>query len=266
MDRIRALIRSDLDRIEHNLSYIIDTNTSIQTDIKKFINGPSKRIRSILCLLYIKANNTNADKGIINLLTSGELIHNASLLHDDVIDESDIRRGKEAFHKKYSSKVSILSGDYLLSIAVKVLMELKNENIMRIFLDTTKKMSTAELLHYTQRNKDTSLDSYIDIINGKTASLFEAILESAATLLNIDKIKAAKFGNLFGLLFQINNDKKSDSVLNDKKNGIKTIIDIIGIEKTESLKDNYKQEMRGIIKSLPNKQYSDRLEDLINLL
>lgn len=266
MDNIRALVNNDINTIENNICNLINSNNDIIKDIEKFINGPSKRVRSIICLLYLKANNININKPIIKILSAGELIHNASLLHDDVIDNSDIRRGEIAFHKKYDPKTSVLSGDYLLSIAVKELLELKNDDIIQIFLNATTNMSIAELLQYTERHKNTSIEHYLKIIEGKTASLFEAILKSTALLSNIDTLLAAKFGKLFGLLFQINNDSQNDSIINDKKNGIKTIIDIVGIEKTESLKDNYKEEMRKIVRSLPNKKYSDGLEDLVNLL
>jgi geranylgeranyl pyrophosphate synthase len=141
MDNIRALVNNDINTIENNIYNLINSNNDIIKDIQKFINGPSKRVRSIICLLYLKANNLNINKPIIKILSAGELIHNASLLHDDVIDNSDIRRGEIAFHKKYDTKTSILSGDYLLSIAVKELLELKRDDIIQIFL----KMSTIML-------------------------------------------------------------------------------------------------------------------------
>ena len=188
------------------------------------------------------------------------------MLHDDVIDDSEQRRGEESFNKKFNSKVSILSGDYLLSIAVKYLLKTNNTDILNIFLNTTENMSNAELKQYSNRNKIISLQDYIDIINGKTASLFKAILESAAILTNLDRSTAGYLGEQFGLLFQINNDTQKGSIINDKKNGTCTIIDILGIEKTQGFKDNYKEKMREIIKIFPNNKYSKGLEDLTKTL
>ena len=266
MDTIRALVNEDIEKIEQELYKIIETNTSIHNDIKTFINSSSKRIRSLLCILYLKANSINISENLIKLIAASELIHNASLLHDDVIDDSEQRRGNLSFYKKYNPKMAILSGDYLLSIAVKYLLEINNSDILEIFLNTTEQMSNAELRQYSFRNKKINLDEYIKIINGKTASLFIASLESAAILSGIERYNARNFGKLYGELFQINNDTKQDSIINDKRNGINTIIDIIGIEKTQILKDNYKEQLREIIKLLPNNEYSEGLGALVEIL
>ena len=266
MERTRALVENYIEIIENNFSNLVNNETVIHDDIEKFINGPSKRIRSIFCLLYLKANNASINDNVINILTAGELIHNASLLHDDVIDDSEERRGAKTFNIKYNSKVSILSGDYVMSTAIKCLMQINNKSILDIFLNTTKEMCNAELKQYTIRNKEISFNEYVEIISGKTASLFRAIMESTALLTDLDINSAKHFGELFGQLFQINNDTQNESVINDKQNGLNTIIDILGIEKTQILKDNYKEKMREIIKGLPNNKYSNGLGDLINLL
>ena len=266
MDSLRALINEELSTLEQQLSYILKDSGGVFEDINVFINGQSKRIRSVSTLLYLKANNITIDNNILNILLSGELIHNASLLHDDVIDESDIRRGEKSFFKKYNVKTAILSGDYILSIAVKKLLELNNTNIIKIFTNATEKMSFAEILQYSKRGNNISKEEYISIIEGKTASLFEAIFESSAIISKIDTNKAKRFGNLFGVLFQINNDMLPESIENDQKNNIITIQNIIGIEKTNDLKDNYKEEMRSILYSLQINEYSKRLEELINRL
>ena len=266
MNTIRALINNEVEELEKNFSNLFEINTTLHKDIEIFIQGPSKRIRSIVCLLYLKSNNVVISDKIYKLLVAGELIHNASLLHDDVIDDSEIRRGNEAFFKKYNYKASILSGDYLLSIAVKNLIKIGNEEILRNFLSATQEMSNAELKQFLNRNKEIDINEYIDIINGKTASLFQAMLISSSILSGIKQNKEKTLGKLIGLLFQINNDFQTDSIINDKQNGIRTIIDILGIEKTQSLKDNYKKEAREIINSLPNKNYSKGLEDLVKIL
>ena len=266
MNNFRFIIEEDLQKIENNISNLIPKDNEILKDLELFISEKSKRIRSIITLLYLKLNNVQTNDNIINLLFAGELIHNASLLHDDVIDDADFRRGTLTLSNKYNPKISILSGDYLLSFAVDYINQLNNKDILKNFIYTTRMMSEAEIFQYIHRNKDVSLDEYLNIIYGKTASLFECLLKSAAILSNINSECASEFGRIFGLLFQINNDMSSSSKENDKKNGVKTITDILGIEKTNALKDNYKEKLRAFIIECPYNKYKQGLEDLINLL
>ena len=266
MKKINSLIEDDINKIEKNLQNLFLTDNDILKDLENFILKKSKRIRSLVTLLYLKINNANINNSVITLLSAGELIHNASLLHDDVIDDADLRRGITTIAKKYSSKISILSGDYLLSYAVKFITELDNKTIFDIFTNTTKKMSEAEIQQYLLRFKDINLEEYLEIIYGKTASLFEAILKSSAILTGLNSEKAGVFGKQFGFLFQINNDLLKDSIDNDKKNGTKTIANILGIEKTNVFKDNYRKEMRAILEEFSDSKYKQALEEIINSL
>ena len=252
MNKIRALINDDLDKIKNKLNQISGSNKLEFIDINSFICEGSKQIRSILAILYLKSNNIEITENIITLLSAGEIIHNASLLHDDVIDNAEYRRGKPNLSNIYSAGISVLTGDFLLSIAVKLLLELQNTKILTSFLSSTQKMSNAEIFQYSKRNKDLSIEDYLIIAEGKTASLFESILE--------------KFGRDFGIIFQINNDFSEDSIKNDIQNGLKTAVNILGIEKSSDFKDNYKQEMRKIIQTFPDNKYKQGLIDLIGKL
>jgi len=266
MDKIRALVTDELEEIEHVLLNIIEKSNPTLADLNDFLNGKSKRIRSIICLLYLKANNISINKNIIILLSSSELIHNASLLHDDVIDNSHTRRNLQTLFDKYGSKMSILMGDYLLSTAVKELLKLNNNQILQFFLQCTKEMSNAEITQYLKRNKNTTIDEYIQIAEGKTAALFSAILKSAAELNGLDIKEAERLGRIFGIIFQINNDLNKESAHNDKLNGVSNITDILGIEKSYVLKDNYKEEIKNIINKIPDNKYRQGIEGLINIL
>lgn len=266
MDNIRALVENELNIIENYLYDCIKSDKYIFSDLNSFVLNKSKRIRSLLCLLYLKAHNVKITEDITFLTVSGELIHNASLLHDDVIDSADYRRGSETISHKYDSKIAVLSGDYLLSLAVEQLMKLHNVDILDNFIYATKKMSFAEIMQYSNRSFDVSINNYLEIIEGKTASLFSAILKCSAILSGIDINIADSFGKYFGIAFQINNDMLPDSATNDKVNGVKTALDILGIEKTLALKDNYKEEMRNCIVDIPDNVYKEGIEDLIELL
>ena len=266
MDNIRALVLNELNLIEDNFYRLTKQNNAVFNDLGDFLLGKSKRIRSLVSLLYLKANNINTGQKIIDLLFSVELIHNASLLHDDVIDNSPLRRNVQTLFDKYGSKLSVISGDYILSIAVEKLLKLNNECILNLFLNTVKKMSEAEILQFFSRNQDITLKKYLDIVCGKTSSLFSASMKSAAILSGIDADRAGYFGDKFGMLFQINNDLDSSSAENDMKNGVKTAVNILGIEKTLALKDNYKEELRQILAEIPDNKYKNGIEDLIELL
>lgn len=266
MDKIRGLVSEELNLLEQEFIKIKKNNSAMFDDLSDFVQGKSKRVRSLLCFLYLKSYNTDITSEIIELLTATELIHNASLLHDDVTDDSHTRRGVQNLFDKYGSKLSVISGDYLLSLAVGKILGLKNEYVLNLFLSAVKKMSEAEIDQFFSRNTDVSVEKYLCIVSGKTAPLFSACLESAAYLSGIDHNTAKTFGLNFGILFQINNDMDSVSAENDKINGIKTAVNILGIEKTLALKDNYNEELSKILISIPDNKYKTGIEDLIKLL
>lgn len=225
----------------------------------EFLDEPSKRIRSKIALLYLKTAGKNLDDDIYSILAVGELIHNASLLHDDIIDEALLRRGKTPIGKKISPKISILAGDYLVSFAIS---KINNPEIIKIFQICTQKMCESEFKQFFMRGKIPSLNDYIDICKGKTGALFAAVLESCALLSGIDKINARLFGELYGLYFQIKNDMEEESAKSDKKNNIYTALSVMGIEKTLSLLDNLREEMRNLLGVFPESNYKQELEGL----
>ena len=231
--------------------------------LKNFVSSGSKFIRSKLAILYLKSHNIEISNDILNILISGEIIHNASLLHDDVIDNADFRRGKTSISKEFSPKISILAGDFLISKAIEILLEIKNFEIIKIFKDCTQKMSEAEIKQFFLRKQIPSKEEYLKICEGKTATLFSSILESCAIISGIQKENARIFGKIFGTYFQIKNDLDINSSNADKLNNIYTAKDILGIENTKNLLDNYIEEMSILLEELPNKIYKKELEDLI---
>ena len=148
--------------------------------------------------------------------------------------------------------------------AIKKLTNINNTQINGIFLNCTEEMSRAEINQFINRNRIPDFELYLSICMGKTSSLFAAILKSVAVLTGLSTEKAQKFGEIFGLVFQFMNDLEPASAETDSKNGIYTIKDIIGIEKTYSLIDNYREEMKEIISEFPESDYKKRLGDLID--
>lgn len=248
-----------------NVKYQIEENFSDPLNenyLKDFILGESKKIRSKLAILYLKAYGCEITDSVYKVLAAGELIHNASLLHDDVLDNADKRRGKTTISKQFSEKISILAGDYLISFAIEKLLQINNEKILDIFKECTKKMSEAEIKQYFLRNSIPLLEEYIDICKGKTSGLFASVIQSCAILCNLQVEKAGQFGEKYGILFQIKNDLNEESAKADKENGIFTVKDILGIEKTAALLDNYQEEMRHLLEEIPDNKYRQELEDL----
>ena len=230
--------------------------------VANFVFGSKKMIRSQVSLLYYLSQEKFLNDDIYKILSAVEILHNASLLHDDVIDEAFIRRGKTTIAKEYSDKISILTGDYLILYAFEKLLHIDNE-IQKIFHKYTKKIIEAEIKQQFSKNQIISPEEYINICRGKTASLFILSLESIAKFLNADINKCQKFGEQFGIAFQIKNDLEKTSAEIDSKNKIFTAKDVMGIEKTVELLDNYKEELLGIINDIPNNIYKRALEDLI---
>ena len=259
------IIQKELDIIKKELVRNF-VDPILDNELTDFIVSGSKFIRSSLAILYLKSQGVEISEKVYTILSVGELLHNASLLHDDVLDEAETRRNKITIAKNFSPKVSILAGDYLLTYAIEKLMVLEDYKILEIFKNTTKQMVQAEIKQYFLRKKLPLLEEYLLICKGKTASLFSGILESCALVSGMDSIKAKSFGEIFGLCFQIKNDLNILSANLDKKNGIYTAQDIIGIEKTTDLLDNYKEEMKTLIKDFSENTYKKRLEDLIDLL
>ena len=257
------LLSDELSLVENRLYNLFQADNSVLAEIDKFLKAPSKRIRSRFALLYLKANGVNVSDDIISVLTAGELIHNASLIHDDFVDSADLRRNDTTFHKKFNPRIAVLAGDFLLSLAGEVLISINNRYIDEKFYSVAKAMAEAEIEQQILSNSQPDKDAYLSICNGKTAKLFSVLVESCALLSNIDTVKAAKIGELFGMIFQFKNDIEPSSAEIDKQNGIFTAIDIFGIEKTNALIDNYKEEILGLITDFPNDMYRRELEELI---
>lgn len=264
----RLLVDGELKRVDDELINVdVKGDEALRAGINNLLCSNSKRIRSILTILFLKANSVNKiSDNTINIVTAGEIIHNASLLHDDVLDNAKLRRGKLAFCEEFTPHLSILTGDYLLSVATERLLNCRCEEILKIFLNSTKEMCMAEIRQFFLRGKNTTLNEYIEICAGKTASLFEAIMECSAIVENLDRNLFKRVAHNFGIFFQLKNDLEEISRLADKENKILTPKDFLGIEKTLDLIDNYFEQIRRDIDNLPDSIYKKGLEDLLESL
>ena len=260
------LLNNEIIQIKERIVSQIKEDDIIYGSLRKFLTDGSKLIRSKITLLYLKSKNISVSQDVIEILSVGEIVHNASLLHDDFVDSSVMRRGKTAFWHKFSPKIAVLSGDYLVSLAAEKLLKLNDSRILKIFFDAIKLMSSAELKQFELRNAIPNYNEYVEICLNKTARLFGAILESSALISGTDSAEAKTFGENFGLIFQLKNDLEPISALNDKENGIYTAIEVLGVEKTIDLIDNCKRKLEKIIIGLPENEYKCRLKGLIEEL
>tara|TARA_B100001121_G_scaffold232054_1_gene205322 strand:- start:251 stop:1264 length:1014 start_codon:yes stop_codon:yes gene_type:complete len=174
------------------------------------LNSGGKRLRALLTLESAKLTGYREDRRDVNLAACVELIHSATLLHDDVIDESDLRRGVKTTNSIWGNQSSILVGDYLLSRCFEMMVEDGDLEILKLLSSTSAKIAQGEVLQLQHKGEaDLLEETYIEIINLKTASLFSAAAKTGACLSGSnDKEKKAleSYGRNLGLAFQIADD------------------------------------------------------------
>lgn len=168
-----------------------------------------KRMRPMLILLIAK-NFGQVSMVAQNAAIGLELLHTASLVHDDVVDESSERRGQASVNATYDNKVAVLVGDYILSTALLKVSLTDNQKIVQLLAELGRTLAAGEILQLSNiKNQEISEDVYYQIINNKTAALFEACskigaISSGAS--DMEVAEAAKFGQNIGMIFQIRDD------------------------------------------------------------
>lgn len=192
--RLRELVRSDVAFIQ-----------AIEGDL---VTAGGKRVRP--SLVYASADLLGGLASADELALSVELLHSATLLHDDLIDDAETRRGKIAAFRKYGNAVSVLSGDYLLSRLMYLLSQAGNLELVYLFSETARELSEGEVLQFEMAALETySLQSYERIITGKTASLMRLACEGCAVLAGSPpewRNGLSQFGLLYGQTFQMRDD------------------------------------------------------------
>ncbi len=192
------------------LNAIIKEDLPILEDIKeKVIESGGKRIRPLTHYFLTQLLGYRG-KEWLDVGTIAELIHAASLLHDDVIDGADMRRGKPTIGKLYGNKTAILAGDYLLACGIDHLNRLNSPQLMSAYTSVIRDLSVGELIQMQwEKNAKITMKEYNQIIYGKTASLFGAVGLTAGILSEVEEKKKQRlhqFGVNMGMLFQIKDD------------------------------------------------------------
>ena len=195
-EKIRSKLLSKVNLVEEMTAYHLRTG--------------GKKLRALLTLGSAKICGYSKGSRDINLAACVELIHSATLMHDDVIDNSEIRRGKKTLNNIWGNQSSILVGDYLLSRCFEMMVEDGNLEILKILSSTSAEISQGEVLQLQHKGEiDILEETYLKIISAKTASLFAAATKVGSILANKEnKIKEALefYGKNLGLTFQIADD------------------------------------------------------------
>jgi len=217
MDKKELLlsIKEELQKIEEYLKTCLDTQHPFINQVSEYIIfSGGKRIRPLLAVLSAKLFLDNADKNILETVYKTsilfEYLHAATLLHDDVVDSAEFRRGRKAARNIWGNQATILVGDYLYAKSLKIASSLRNPEVMEVITTTTLLMSEGEVLQLINLdNVNLSEKDYEEVIFRKTAVLISACCEIGAILggANYDQRKTLKdFGKYLGLAFQIVDD------------------------------------------------------------
>ncbi len=203
-------LRRDFTKVNNVILENLSNSVPLISQLSNYIfSAGGKRIRPLLTLASSKLCGYVGERHI-NMAAAIEFIHTATLLHDDVIDESKTRRGKKSANTVWGNKSSILVGDFLLSKAFKLMIKDGSHECLEVLSDTSVKISQGEILQLdTEKNLNTTEAIYLDIIESKTGSLFSAACLVSGKISNVAESyenSLRDYGKFLGLAFQIVDD------------------------------------------------------------
>ena len=209
--KLQKLLSHKLGLMDQLFSKMMESDSAprIPEITKHIFESGGKKIRPLLCIATAEALNYKLDKHIL-LAATIEFIHTATLLHDDVVDESSTRRGEKTANILWDNKSSILVGDFLFSRAFQLMVATKSLSILEVLSNAAAIIAESEVLQLTNiKNINIDLKTYFKIIEGKTAELFSAACETGAMIAtsNLNQIKSFKsYGKSIGICFQLIDD------------------------------------------------------------
>ena len=210
IDQIRALSHEDMQAVNQLIQQQVDSDVSLINQLGFYIvNSGGKRLRPLLTVLSARAMGIdNNDHHTLAAIV--EFIHTATLLHDDVVDESTMRRGRETANAIFGNQASVLVGDFLYTRSFQMMVSLKRMRVMEILSEATNQIAEGEVLQLMNCNDASTTEArYFDVIYGKTARLFEAATQLAAVLTDkeahIEKAMQ-EYGKHLGTAFQLADD------------------------------------------------------------
>jgi octaprenyl-diphosphate synthase len=210
IDEIRALVGEDLEAVDRRIRERLHSEVALVDQVSTYIIASGgKRLRPLLVLLAARAAGYRGEQHI-DAAALIEFIHTATLLHDDVVDGSSMRRGQDTANEVWGNETSVLVGDFLYSRAFQMMAQMGSLPVMHIMADATNTIAEGEVLQLLNaHDPDTTEQRYLDVIYRKTARLFEVGAEVAAILAGADaslRRALAQYGRHVGMAFQLIDD------------------------------------------------------------
>jgi octaprenyl-diphosphate synthase len=210
LDTIRSLVGDDMDAVNALITRRLGSDVVLVNQLGQYIvHSGGKRLRPLLALLAAKACDYRGNRHI-DLAAVIEFIHTATLLHDDVVDSSQMRRGNETANAIWGNEASVLVGDFLYSRSFQMMVEVGSMRVMEILADTTNTIAEGEVMQLLNcHDPDTTEERYREVIRCKTARLFEAAAQLGAVLGErppAEEQAMARYGLHLGIAFQLVDD------------------------------------------------------------
>lgn len=242
---IYSPIMEDLEQVEKKLCEVVDASPEeIRVLLRYALQDKGKRLRPAITLLASRLHPCDQENPVL-MATAIELLHLATLIHDDTVDESEIRRGRLTVSKRWGGEIAVLLGDYVFGVSAVYVCDTRNVRAIRAFAETIRQLSHGQLLEYLRSFKyQQARDDYHIRISYKTASLFRTAGEAGAILAGTREewIRAmAQYGHNLGMAFQVvddildyegNPEQVGKPVGNDLLHGIVTLPALMLMERS----------------------------------
>ena len=211
LNEIRDLVSDEWTMLDQEIEKQLSSDIELINSISQYIvESGGKRIRPLIVLLSAKACGASDTDRVVKAAAMIEFIHTATLLHDDVVDNSDSRRGIKTAHQSFGNESTILVGDFLYSRAFQIMVQINNMDIMEVMSDATNTIAEGEVLQLINSgNPNTNKEQYLEVIYRKTGKLFEAAMVVGGLLSNqsqtvINTLQIC--GKELGMAYQIVDD------------------------------------------------------------
>ncbi len=211
---IYSVVEDDFNAVNDFINHHLDSDVPLIREVGRYIvDGGGKRLRPLVAILCARAGGYDG-RLHINVAAIIEFLHTATLLHDDVVDESDLRRGRRTVNAVWGNAASVLVGDFLISRAFQLVVDVGDRHLMDILSGSTNVISEGEVLQLINcRDPETTEESYMRVIHHKTAKMFESAAQTGAVL-GIDdpdetrqrKASYGEYGRHLGIAFQLIDD------------------------------------------------------------
>jgi octaprenyl-diphosphate synthase len=269
LNKIFVPIREELESFDRELKIQLETDSPLIYQLTKHLfTSPGKKLRPTLLFLSSRVLGNDGEEAVFPALAL-ELIHTATLLHDDVIDESESRRGRETVNHRWNNLAAVLLGDYLFAKAFKILVKAGVPELLEIVSKATERVSIGELEQVAELgNTEIEESRYLEVISKKTASLFACAGECGQILAGDNSHNGAifrDFGENFGIAFQITDDLldlTGDAKTTGKEVGKDLRSGWITLPVIHALRQSPEKEGLGIVE-LINNDFKDRDLSLI---